>query len=65
MEKGHCIEKMEVVQLTGAAPRESLMDEHDLAGGAVTAWQEWQRISVRSRSLKRSVAAGFPPNHAV
>jgi len=56
MEKGHCIEKMEVVQLTGAAPRESLMDEHDLAGGAVTAWQEWQgsafarvRSSVRSR----------------
>jgi hypothetical protein len=56
MEKGHRIEKMEVVQLSGAAPRGSLIDERDLAGGAVTAWQGWQGSAfVRVRSGVRSL----------
>jgi hypothetical protein len=62
MEKGHPDEKMEVVQLTGAAPRESLMDERDQAEGAVTAWQEWQGFAfVRVRSSVRS-SGGFRSN---
>jgi len=46
---------MEVVQLTGAAPGQSLMDERDHSEGAVTAWQEWQGLAfVRVRSGVRS-----------